>query len=139
MKQGLQYIGSFLGLWLLFQGGIWLGGGEYLKFLPPIVYLVMFSAGILRVFAGTVLLGIETLLHYIGRSAYLGSHGHYETRLRGFLEAKLANACVVAASILASTQTRPWIFCVYAVATFVLLGIGDEAFKKIKPPTRESS
>lgn len=129
MKQWIQYFGAFLGLWALFQLGIWLGVGEYLKLLPPITYLVILLAGGLRVFLCTVLLGIESLLHYIDRSAYLESFGRYETRLRGYIEAKLANACVVTATILASTQTRPWIFCVYAVAVFVLLGIGDDAFK----------
>ena len=133
MKQGLQYLGSFLGLWLLFQGGLWLGGGEYLKFLPPITYLVMFAMGTLRVFAGTMLLGIEVLLHYVSRSHYLEAYGDYETRLPLLVEAKLSSACLAAASVLAATQTHTCVFCAYLVVAYVLLGIGDEAIKKIKP------
>lgn len=139
MKTGLQYLGSFLGLWLLFQGGIWLGGGEYLKFLPPIAYLVLFAGGILRIFAGTVMLACEAILHYLDKSHYLEARGDYVMRSRTILEATLASACLAAASVLADTQTRSWVFCMYAVAAYVLLGIGDEAIKKIQPSKRESS
>ena len=139
MKQVGQYIASFCVLMGLWYVGGFLGVGEYIKLLPPITYLVLFAGGILRVLAGTGILGGEAILHYLDRSHYLEARGDYVMRSRAILEGILASACSAAASVLADTQTRPWVFCVYLVITYLLLGISDDAIKKIQPSKRESS
>lgn len=139
MKQCLQFLASFLVLLILSHATLFFGGGEFFKLLPPIAYLVLFAGGLLRVLAGVLLLCLETALHYVDEAQYLEAKGDYAPRCITILEATLASACVAAASVLVSTQTRPWVFCAYLAVTYILLGISADEIQKIRVSKSESS
>lgn len=137
MKQAGQYLAAFFVLWGLYEAVDFLGGGQFLKILPVCYTSMFFLAGI-RAVANLVLIFLHVLGFYV--------HTHYGLDVKDPMprwstlhDCLAANFCLMAASVLAQTQTRPWAFCGYAVLAYILLVIGDEAFKKSEGDTDESS
>ena len=140
MKQAGQYLAAFFVLWALYEVVDYLGGGEFLKILPFGSTAMFFLAG-MRAVASAVLIFLYALRSFVCNYYGLDAKDLPPLPQWSTLQDSLvANFCLMAASVLSQTQTRPWAFCAYAVLAYVLLGIGDEAFKKSKEEdTNESS
>ena len=137
MKQAGQYLAAFFVLWGLYEVVDFLGGGQFLKILPVCYTAMFFLAGV-RAVASAVLNFIYALKFYVDIRSGEDVKDPMP-RWTAHHQCLVANLCLMAASALAETQTRPWAFCAYAVLAYVLLGIGDEAFKRSDEDRNESS
>lgn len=137
MKQAGQYLAAFFVLWALYEVVDYLGGGQFLKILP-IGYTAMFILAVIRAVASAVLNFLYALKFYMDIRSGEDVKDPMP-RWTAHHQCLVANLCLMAASALAETQTRPWAFCAYVVLAYVLLDIGNEAFKRSDEDRNESS